>query len=199
MWLPANWALTSEWNHILCQASRKSGPAMLIPLDRQMMSVSTQTQMLPQRCKVARGNNNGRTNPQTCMCFHICCYFTVLLYNHPLTHPYRHTYTHTVHAQKDISFTHTLSGSSFLVPPRIQGPCLSTLVIMVNSWACYLIAAYGRLVALLGYIKTWLHVETRSDDLCGVTRSFDSGPRPVYWVKSHRAEMLSSSSATPSE
>lgn len=152
-----------------------------------MMSVSTQTQMLPQRCKVARGNNNGRTNPQTCMCFHICCY--LLLYNHPLAHPYRHTYTHTVHAQKDISFTHTLSGSSFLVPPpRIQGPCLSTLVIMVNSWACYLIAAYGRLVALLGYIKTWLHVQTCSDDLCGVIRSFDSGPRPVYWVKSHRTK-----------
>lgn len=49
--------------------------------------------------------------------------------------------------------------------PCIQGPSLSTLVIMVNSWACYLIAAYGRLIARLGYIKTWLHVQTRSDDL----------------------------------
>lgn len=121
------------------------------------------------------------------------CVFTyAVIYYSITTHSLIHTGTptHILYMLKRIYHSHTLCQApvSWCPPPRIQGPCLSTLVIMVNSWACYLIAAYGRLVALLGYIKTILHVQTCSDDLCGVIRSFDSGPRPVYWVKSHRTK-----------
>lgn len=86
---------------------------------------------------------------------HMHVYFTnalhithnVTLY-HPLTqcrhvcvHSYTHEtiHTHAAHTQKDMSFTHTLSGSVFLVPlPRghmalLHSRPLSTLIIMVSS------------------------------------------------------------------
>lgn len=55
----------------------------------------------------------------------------------------------TLHALKQIDHSHVLCQapvSQCCIPretrhPHIQGPCLSTLVIMVNSWACYLKAA----------------------------------------------------------
>lgn len=82
-------------------------------------------------------------------------------------HSYSHAtgHAHTAHAQriyhKDVgvhTHTHTLCPAPVSwcghTTPSYPRPCLSTLVIMVNSWACYPIAAYGCLIALLGYIKT---------------------------------------------
>lgn len=139
-----------QWvNHILCQAFRKSTPGLLIPLDRQMKSVTTQTQMLPHGCKVAytctRWNHTQEHEQTHKSLLDICVYshmlrkhtHTLLSNNHPLTHPYRYTYTHvhthasvrtiTAHAQKDRSFTHTLSDSSFMVPhsQRLTAPPVS--------------------------------------------------------------------------
>lgn len=113
---------------------------MLIPPNRQMKSVTTQTQMLPQGCKVTHTEMTHRNSKG-----------------------HTHTLRHTDHA-----CTHYVTQH-----PRIQGPCLSTLVIMVNSWACYPMAAYGCLIALLGYIKTYdctfRHAPTISVESCDLS------------------------------
>lgn len=185
---PGKFSPDHSVNHILCQASRKNRPATLIPPDRQMKSVNTQTQMLTQGCKVwshSLNNTNGHTflhplkmHMYSCMlCKHshfksktsLSIIYTAQGHLHTdksvphtpkksWTQGNSHTHTH-INVNR---FTHTLSGSSFLMQLtprdtehlRIQGPCLPTLVIMVNSWACYSIAmAYGCCIALQCYKK----------------------------------------------
>lgn len=179
---------------------------------RQMKSVTTQTQMLPQGCKVAHTywsdtQKHQRTDKSLGMQdMHV---YSHMLWKYTLsysitTHSFFYTgtptdvhihtlmqpFVHTLPMLKRIYHSHALCQalvSRCCIPrdtqhPHIQGPCLSTLVIMVNSWACYLIAAYRRLIDLRGYLKTELHIQTRSDDLCGVIWSFDSWPRGLYTV-----------------
>ena len=139
-----------------------------------MKSVIAQTQMLTQGCKVTHAHTemtHQYTNGHTCvdiLNMHVYPYTRQPPTDSSYTHVETHILMHILHMLKGYIiktwvYTHTHTHTHFVrlqfpgvdtQHPRIQGPCLSTLVIMVNSWACYPIAAYGSLIALLGYIKT---------------------------------------------
>lgn len=162
MWLPPHWAPTNERT-----TSSWTGRWSPSPLKH--------------RCWHTRSHNLNRGSPAEThtlldtLC--LACVFVKALQTQPsVTHSLMYLriyhkdvwmYTHTqsrppthVHTQfVRLQFPGALTVRD-TQHPCIQGPCLSTRVIMVNSWACYPIAAYGSLISLLRYIKT-----ARSDTL----------------------------------